>query len=107
MNDVIALPIIKKEDSVAEIQRLAKQESEKIFFLDHAHLRMQERNILSRQVIKTLAYGQAINGPSWCTKHDERGWKCTFYRVVAGDPITVAAKLTERNGVCCLVITAF
>jgi|SRR5690606_11602447 len=105
--DTLAIfPNVTKEHAVSEIQRIAQDDTGKIFILDHAHMRMIERGITTRQILKVLRHGEVIDGPTWVADK-ERGWKCEFKRISAGECLHVIAKLTERGDNCCLIITVY
>jgi len=103
---VVTLPTFTRNTAVKEIQRLAQEETERVHVLDHAHMRMIEREITLRQVLKVLRHGDLVTGPEWSTEGEE-GWKCNFRRITAGESIEVVAKLIERDGVRCLIVTAY
>jgi len=77
---VISLPTIKKERVVEEIRRIAQEDTSNVFFINHALMRMKEREITNRQALKVLRHGDLVDGPEWSTKN-ERGWKCKFKRI--------------------------
>ena len=106
MQNVIALPFITKDRVREEIKRIASEESHNLDFLDHAVIRMNEREVTTRQVINVLKNGEQIGDISWCTEK-EKGWRCRLSRVTAGSKITVVAKVIQRENITCLVITAW
>lgn len=68
---------------------------------------MLERGVTRKQVFNVLKRGYLIGNIEWCTK-DERGWKCKFRAISAGERISVVAKLVEReDGELVLVVTTF
>jgi len=103
---IISLPRTCKKEVIQEIQRIAISETGKVYFLDHAVMRMVEREITSRHVFKVLRHGTVISGPEWSTNM-ETGWKCVFKRITAGKSIEVVVKLVDRNGNDCLIITVY
>jgi len=106
MSEIIALPKVKKADVEAEIRNIAKNQSDQIEFLDHASLRMQEREFSPKQVLSVLRTGVMLGTPDWEIEL-ERGWRCRFRRIHAGDQITVCVKLVERDEAVCLIVTVF
>jgi Domain of unknown function (DUF4258) len=106
MSNVVALPFVGRDKVEQWIRDLATHESEKVYILDHAVLRMEERDVTQRQVFTTLRLGDLCDAPEWDTK-EEKGWKCKFSRTVAGEKITVVAKLIMRDSVSCLVVTVW
>ena len=97
----------KKVDAISKIQEMAELDTGSIFFLDHAEMRMIERGITRRQILNVLKRGEFFGEVEWCTK-EERGWKCKFRDISAGERISVVAKLVERqNGELLLVVTTF
>jgi hypothetical protein len=104
---VLSLPQIPKKDAVKVIREIAFSNTERVYVLDHAHMRMLERNITLRQIFKVIRHGDVVDGPEWSTD-EEKGWKCVFKRITAGDCIEVVVKLVEREGAdSCLVVTAY
>lgn len=106
MQNVIALPFISRDKVREEVKRIASEESQNLDFLDHAILRMNEREVTTRQVFNVLKNGEQIGDISWCTDN-EKGWRCRLSRVTAGSKITVVAKVVQRKDVTCLVVTAW
>jgi hypothetical protein len=102
---VTYLPIPKHE-VLETIRRIAKQNTEQVVFLDHAHMRMMERDISQRQILKALELGNLVDDIVWDTEA-ERGWKCKLTRMVTGESITAVAKLVERESITCLVVTVW
>lgn len=102
---IISLPFPKGK-VIQEIQRIAVEESGKVFFLDHAEMRMVEREITTRHIFKVLRHADTISDPKWITK-EERGWRCVFKRITAGKSVEAVVKLVERDGNCCLIITVY
>ncbi|MCW7556503.1 DUF4258 domain-containing protein [Endozoicomonas gorgoniicola] len=103
---VVTLPFIKAGEVRQEIARIAKDESHNLDFLDHALLRMQEREVTTRQILNVLKNGEQIGDVTWCTDQ-EKGWRCRLSRVTAGVKITVVAKVVQRENTTCLVITTW
>lgn len=101
----LVLPTFRKETARAEIARLAKDESHKVELLDHALDRMEQRGITTRQVFRTLIDGDQ-RSIEW-DETQEKGWRCKLQYMTAGDMITVVAKLIEREGSVCLVVTTW
>ncbi len=106
MSKTVKMPQIKKSDAESTIRDIATTNLNAIEFLDHASMRMQEREITVKQVLSVLKCGEMQDSPEWDTVK-EKGWKCRFKRVQAGNEITVSAKLVERNQICCLIVTVF
>ena len=106
MSDPIKLPKFTKDGAVEEIRRIAKEDSSKVIVLDHAKIRMMEREITSRQIYNVLKNGEPKCAPEWDTEQ-EKGWKCRLSRVTAGTAVTVVAKLVERDENVCLIVTVF
>lgn len=102
---VVALPKFRKETARAEIARLAKEETHKVELLDHALERMEQRSISLRQVFRTLVDGEQAS-IEW-DDAQEKGWRCKLSCMTAGNMITVVAKLIEREGSVCLVVTTW
>lgn len=100
------LPFIKPQEVEAEIRRLARDSSIDVIILDHARMRMLEREITDRQIFNVLKNGDLIDGAKWDAEK-ERGWKCKFRRVTAGVEVTVVAKLIKRESATCLIVTVF
>lgn len=90
----------------AEIRRISNESTQNLVILDHAHMRMDERDITIKQVINVLRLGERISKIEWDTE-SERGWKCKFRRVAAGRNVTVVAKLVMRDSETCLVVTTY
>jgi len=84
-----------------QIKRIAREHEELIVLLDHAKTRMVERNITRIQILRGFARKAAIE---WDTIN-ERGWKCRFSQSMAGEKVTVVAKLVQRHDKHCLVVT--
>lgn len=105
-NEVIKLPQIRKEDVIEKIREIAQEETGRVFFLDHAEMWMKEQEITRRQIFKVLRHGDLMKGPEWSTKH-ERGWKCEFRRITAGECVHIAVKLVEREDMFCMIITVY
>lgn len=103
---VVSLPAVPKNGAAAEIQRIAREETENMFALPHAQNRMIERGILFRQVLNVLRDGDLVSGPIW-DPDKEQGWRCRFRRITAGFRVDIVAKLVERGDTCVLVVTAF
>jgi len=104
---LVSLPKVPKADAVGRIYEIAQKETHRVLLLDHAHMRMLERDITHRQVFKVLRHGNPTDGPAW-ESTGEPGWKCVFRRITAGERIDVVAKLIERDGqAIVLVLTVF
>lgn len=105
MSDIVCLPM-SKERVREEIRILATTMSGSIFLLDHAEMRMLEREINRRQVFNVLCLGDQIGQIEWDTVV-QSGWKCKLNRMIAGDSITVVAKLIQGEENHCLVVTVW
>lgn len=105
--------MMKPDEAVGEIRRIAREETHRLFFSDHVEMRMIEREINRTQVCRILAAGKLQGEPRWETdqRTSEGGWKCTFHGISAGARITAVAKLilagTESDIPPVLVITVF
>jgi hypothetical protein len=106
MSNLVFLPRIPRDGAESKIREIASKASHEIYILDHAKMRMLEREITQRQIFKALINGELLEGPEWDTKED-KGWKCKFSRIVAGEKVTVVAKLVDREDSSCLVITVW
>ncbi|MDT8322153.1 MAG: DUF4258 domain-containing protein, partial [Xanthomonadales bacterium] len=95
MGSVTPLPMMKPDEAVEEIRRIAKEQTHRLYFSDHAEMRMIEREITRTQVRRILANGELQDQPHWETdkRTSESGWKCTFHDISAGARITAVAKL--------------
>jgi len=104
-DNVTCLPwITDKKVALAEIRRIAKEDSESLIFLDHAIDRQEHRDISNAQVLNVLKNGTVTEPIEWDTKK-ERGWKCKLTRSTAGKMVSVVVKIVQRQGSKCLVIT--
>ena len=65
------------------------EDSDKIQWTNHAHERMEERDITSRQVLETLRRGKRIGLP----KREDDEWKITLEKHHAGRRIRVVARM--------------
>lgn len=102
---LVSLPTTKKSNAIKKIRKVAENTS-LVIFLDHAEMRMQEREISIAQVFRVLRFGDPKT-LQWDTE-SERGWKCKFTRITAGARLSVVAKLVERGrGHVCLIISTF
>ena len=106
MDNIHAFRRVKREDVVDVIREIAELESDKVFMATHAELRMFEREITLNQVIRTLQFGDVIEGPEWDTKIDA-GWKVLMRHVTAGEYVSVAAKLIDCVDDTVCVITVY
>jgi hypothetical protein len=104
--NISLLPWITKEKALPEIRRIASQETESLIILNHARDRQQLRDVTDRQILNVLKNGELTGQFEWDTQ-DERGWKCKLSRITAGDHVSVIAKLVERDGNKCLIITVW
>lgn len=104
--NIVRLPTTPRRDVESEIRRIAIEDSSRVQILDHALTRMRERSITLRQVFQVLRHGELVAPPEWVTKK-ERGWKCKFRRITAGEHVNVIAKLVEYDDICVLVITVY
>ena len=104
--NISLLPWIKKQDVLPEIRRIASEETGSLLILNHARDRQEHRNITDRQILNVLKNGELMGNIDWDTQ-EERGWKCRLSRITAGDHVSVIAKLVQRNGNKCLVITVW
>lgn len=113
MGSVTRLPMMKPDDAVEEIRRIAEMETRRLFFSDHVEMRMIERGITRTQVCRVLATGRLKCDPQWETdqRTTQAGWKCQFYGISAGARITAVAKLiltgTDSGESPAVVITVF
>lgn len=113
MGKVIPIPMMRPDDAVAEIRRIAEAETHRLFFSDHAEMRMIQRKITRTQVCRILSAGKVQGDPVWETdqRTQESGWKCRFHGISAGARITAMAKLVlagpNSNEPPVLVITVF
>lgn len=94
---------IQKRRCEAEIARLAREDTERVEILDHALDRMQQRDITTRQVFRTLIDAELL-GVTW-DSDNEKGWRCKLRYMTAGIAVVVVAKLIERDESTCLVVT--
>jgi len=106
MKGTVVLPAIQKADVFNTIRSIVKQDTEKIDILVHARMRMLEREITIRQVYKVLEFGELAGEVIW-DPNGEKGWKCKLSRMVAGESVTVIAKLVQREASTCLVVTVW
>ena len=105
-DNITKLPFVKRSEVEKEIRRIAIDSTKDVIKLDHAVDRMEQRGITDRQIFNVLRDGDRSPEICWDT-HKERGWKCSFHRITAGESITVAVKLVERNSIKCLILTAY
>ena len=107
------MPLLKPDEAVEEIRRIAQKETHRLFFSDHVEMRMIEREINRTQVGRILATGQLKGKSQWETdqRTSQAGWKCRFNGVSAGTRITAVAKLilagTDSDEPPAVVITVF
>lgn len=113
MGSVTPMPMMKPDDAVEEIRRIAKAETHRLFFSHHAEMRMIEREITRTQVCRILSTGRMQGDPNWETdqRTGESGWKCRFHGISAGARITTVAKLilagADSDDPPVLLITVF
>lgn len=113
MGTITPLPMMKPDEAVEEIRRIAREETHRLFFSDHAEMRMIERKITRSEVCRILATGELQREPRWETdaRTSESGWKCRFHGIAAGARITAMAKLilagSDSDIPPLLVITVF
>ncbi len=93
---MISFPKTSLAKVVPTIQQIAKERTAAVIFLDHAEMRMQERNVSRKQVLQVIRHGDPIGKAEWNTDK-ERGWVCKFTRITAGVRLGVVAKLVERK----------
>jgi hypothetical protein len=105
-DNLLSLPFIGANQVESEIRKIVKESSQDVVFLDHALMRMQEREIVSKQVFNVLKNGELKDSPTWDTEKS-KGWKCAFVRVTAGVKVTVVAKLIKEEEHMCLIVTVF
>jgi hypothetical protein len=105
-SNISLLPWITKEKALPEIRRIATEETESLIILDHARDRQQQREVTDRQILNVLKNGELTGQFEWDTQ-EERGWKCKLSRITAGDHVSVIAKLVQRDGNKCLIITVW
>lgn len=107
------MPLMKPDEAVEEIRRIAQKETHRLFFSDHVEMRMIEREINRTQVCRILATGQLKDKPQWETdqRTSQAGWKCQFNGISAGSRITAVAKLilagADSDEPPAVVITVF
>jgi hypothetical protein len=91
------------------IVREAATDSSRVFFVEHARLRMRQRRITAADVLACLRSGR-ITEP---VHQDIRGrWKCALSGIVCGERLTVATGFqwdskAERFLIAVTVITVF
>ena len=105
-DNLLSLPFIGANQVESEIRKIVTGSSQNVIFLDHAAMRMQEREITSKQVFNVLKNGELKDSPKWNTEKS-KGWKCSFVTVTAGVKVTVVAKLTKEKEQMCLIVTVF
>jgi hypothetical protein len=103
---MLSLPFVSIDQVESEIRKIVTGASQNVIFLDHTAMRMQEREITSRQVFNVLKNGELKDSPKWNTDKS-KGWKCSFVRVTAGVKVTVVVKLTKEKEQVCLIVTVF
>ena len=79
-----------REDALAKVREIAK-ESGRIYWTDHAGERMEEREISSRQALRTIQEGQ-IDGKIVSDGRDE--WKLTLKKRDAGQTVRVVVAMS-------------
>ena len=102
---VLKLPS-PKADAESMIREIAKNHTRQLAIMDHARLRMIERDVTDKQLFLCIIDGELIKGPTWDRK-EEPGWKCTFKRHCSGASLRVGCKLVEREEGKVLVLTVF
>lgn len=95
-----------KESAEFFIRKIADENTGQLFIMDHARLRMLEREITDRQLNLCISEGDMVRGPEFDRKN-EIGWKCTFRRKCAGRVLFVACKLIQRDEETVLILTTF
>ena len=101
------LSALRNSEVVEQIQSIARDHTERVIVLDHARLRMIEREISYIQVLRVISDGHPVSDIKWSDKK-ETGWRCQFRRITAGNEIDVAVKLVVRDGEYAdLIVTVF
>ena len=87
------------------VGQLAK-DSNKVFFVAHALMRMRQRKISRPQVLACLLRGGLIEGPAIDVKGN---WRFTMRYVAAGDTVSVVVALDwqVQSSSHVLIITVF
>lgn len=104
----VKFPRTQKRDVLAKIKSLVEENSSNAYFLDHAELRMQEREISRKRVINVVRRCAVADQLKWCTENNENGWRCRIQGFTGSSKLSVVVKLVEReNSEFVLVITLF
>ena len=88
--------ITKVADVVVKIRETAQKSTKDVIFSEHAEMRMQERDISTKQVLQVIRLGEQKGKVKWDSK-DEPGWRCKFTWRTAGVWLEVVVKLVERK----------
>lgn len=88
------------------MREIARASTERLIVLEHAHMRMLEREITLQQVVRTLKNGEIVSDIKWDTTED-KGWKCNFRHTSAGVKINAVAKLVKKEEIQCLIVTVW
>ena len=101
----VVVPIGLSPVRARQLVREVAQDSARVFFTGHAQRKMRERRITQTQVLRCLAHGQVVEGP---TRDMKGNWTMKLEVLSAGDLITVVAAL-DRDGAgnMIIVITVF
>ncbi len=104
--NLLEFPTIRPEEVRREIARIAKEEAQKVVYLDHAIDRKIQREITDIQILRVLKSGHQIGKVTWCTEK-EKGYRCKLEGVSAGVKVSVIAKLVTINERRCLVVSTW
>lgn len=103
----INFPKTQKRDAWPTIARLVNENSSNVYFLDHAELRMQEREISRKRVINVIKRCTTVEQLRWCNE-GESGWRCKISGFSGSSKLSAVVKLVERENLeMILVITLF
>lgn len=103
---VLALPKTSKNDAIQRVAQIADNTTGFVYFSEHCEMRMLERGISRKQILRVLRSGELIGKVEWDIE-EERGWKMKLKRISAGAEIRVVAKLVERDSECVVAVTTF
>lgn len=101
------LPRVLSDDDALERVRELVAEGGRIVWSDHAHDRMEERDITTTQVLNVLKRGTVVESARWDVNY--QNWKLGVQDISAGELLTVQVALDVERlmGNVVLVITAY
>lgn len=103
MSDQVSLLELTKEMATRYVAEVADS-TDRLKISSHAKQRMNERDISSSQILRTLKQGNIAEGPYQDTKGR---WNCRFEGYSAGKGLAVVVGFYVKNGVRVIVITTF